>query len=132
MSGGSFNYLCHKDAGDLMNGGCGDLNDMVDELTSLGYAEDAARETASIVAEVNAARIRIEAKLERLNGVWHGMEWWRSGDWEEAKFKRELAEYRGTNLPTCSRCTGSGREPGTSMVACQNPGCASGKDTAGV
>jgi hypothetical protein len=131
MSGGSFNYLCHKDAADLFASGLGDAVDMADALAALGYAPDAAKETAALVAEARAAQARIDAKLERLQGVWKALEWWRSCDWSEQQFKRALAEYRGVELPTCSRCGGTGRERDT-MRACKNPGCANGKDVAGV
>lgn len=131
MSGGSFNYLCHKDASDLLRAGLSDAQEMGDALAALGYAPDAARETFAVIAEVRAAEARMDALLKRLEPVWHAMEWWQSCDWSEEQFKRALAEYRGADLPTCSRCGGEGRERGTAY-ACKNPGCANGKDVAGV
>lgn len=95
MSGGSFNYLCHKDASDLLQGSLCDAEDMVDALAALGYAPDAAQETAALIAEVRAADARINAKLDRLQGVWRAMEWWRSCDSDEAALRAALAEYRG-------------------------------------
>lgn len=132
MSGGSFNYLCHKVASDLLQGGREDLEHMIDALAALGYAPDAARESATVLAEVRAVEVRLDAQLQRLSGVWRAMEWWQSCDTSEQDFKRALAEYRGAELPTCSRCGGSGREPDSRFLACQNPGCANGKDTASI
>lgn len=131
MSGGSFNYLCHREPNELMVGGLGDMEEMVDALAGVGYAPDAAKETVKLIAEVRAAEARLEALTERLRPVWRAMEWWTSGDTGEADFKAALAKYRGVDVPACSRCGGTGRER-ESVVACQNPGCAGGKDTAGV
>jgi hypothetical protein len=128
MSGGSFNYLCHKDAAELLQGGTHDAAEMGDALAVLGYAPDAAEETHALIAEVRAAEARLNASLHRLRPVWKAMEWWQSCDWSENDFKRALAEYRGTELVACSRCEGTGREPGRRHYACTNPGCARGRD----
>ncbi len=132
MSGGSFNYLCHKDATALFEGGDEDLEHMVSALVALGYAPDAAEESAAMLAELRATEARLNASLKRLNGVWRGMEWWQSADTSEQQFKRALAEYRGHELPICSRCGGTGREPNKGGLACQNPDCANGRDTGGM
>jgi hypothetical protein len=96
MSGGSFNYLYAKGADDLVgHNGRADLEDMVDALAALGYAEDAAKESMAILAEVRAAEVRIQAMLDRLSPVWRAMEWWRSYDSDEEGVKRALAKYRG-------------------------------------
>jgi cell division septum initiation protein DivIVA len=95
VSGGGFNYLCLKDASDLFRAGLGDAQDMVDALAELGYAPDAAQETAALIAEVRAAEARISAKIDRLRDTWKAMEWWRSCDWGEDQLKAALAVYRG-------------------------------------
>lgn len=133
MSGGSFNYLYCKDAADLMQGHHEDFEYMLDALAATGYANDVAQETAWLMNELRAASIRIEAKIKRLEGPWHAMEWWKSCDWSENDFKRAVAEYRGIDLPDCKRCNGSGREPNKeSPLACRNPDCARGKDVENV
>ncbi len=131
MSGGSFNYLCHKQASDLLERGLRDVEEMATALGDLGYAVDAANRTADLLKDVRALEARLNAELRDLYGVWRAMEWWQSGDIGENAFKRALAEYRGIDLPTCSRCGGTGREH-NSFYACKNPGCAHGKDVAGV
>ena len=95
MSGGSFNYLCDaRDLEDLM-AKRHDLSDMVDALAHLGYAADAAQETASLLAQIRAANARAEASTERLRDVWKAVEWWKSGDRDEDAVKEALDKYRG-------------------------------------
>jgi hypothetical protein len=133
MSGGSsFNYLCHASSDELLYSRQSDLDDMIHALAALGYAPDATRESADVLAEARAAQARLDAKLARLHGVWRAMEWWQSGDTSEANFKADLAAYRGVKLPNCQRCLGTGLEPGKESYrhSCRNPNCAHGKDTA--
>lgn len=96
MSGGSFDYLCFKAVPDIFDAERS-LASMGDALAVLGYAPDAARETHAVLAEVRAARARIEAKLERLEGVWRAVEWWHSNDSTEDGVRRALADYRGAS-----------------------------------
>jgi hypothetical protein len=94
MSGGSYDYLCHKDIEDLFNMDR-QLQEMSDRLAGLGYADDAARETQEFILNLRQFRNRIEAAAKRLNGVWYAVEWWDSGDYGEEQVKEALAEYRG-------------------------------------
>jgi hypothetical protein len=97
MSGGSFNYLCHKSADDLMAyNGTADLEEMIADLEGLGYAEDAACALQEIQTIVNSQRARIDAKLKSLHGVMENLEWWRSCDRGEDQFKAALAEWRNS------------------------------------
>lgn len=92
MSGGSFNYLCHKDFSDLISAET-DIQQMADELARLGYAPDAAQETMEVLLEIRQARIRIEARTRRLNRVWQAIEWWQSGDYSEDAVKEAIRHY---------------------------------------
>ena len=94
MSGGSYDYLCCKDVGDLMLGE-GGLPYMADTLATLGYADDAARETTEFLMELRASRIRLEVMQRRLSRLWKAVEWWKSGDYGEDQVRDALAEYRG-------------------------------------
>lgn len=94
MSGGSFDYLCHKDVPELM-GRLDAIQEMADALAFLGYAEDAAKETQELIQTLKQMNIRLEVMKDRLSGVWKAMEWWRSGDWGEDQFKESLQLYRG-------------------------------------
>lgn len=96
MSGGSYNYLCTKDAGDLVGyQGEGDLVHMAERLAGLGYAEDAAKDAYDLLAMVRTQRARIDAALKRLYEVFYAVEWWDSADRSEDDVKEALAKYRG-------------------------------------
>ena len=92
MSGGSYNYLCYKDANEI-NQSEQDIKDMVERLSSLGYL-DAAKETESVLLEIRAFDVRMSARLERLSNVWQSVEWCDSGDWGEDSIKKAVEEYR--------------------------------------
>jgi hypothetical protein len=95
MSGGSFNYLFCKDAPDFFGyAPREDLERMAAALTDAGDAEDAARETEEILAIIAGTERRVDARLERLRGVWKAMEWWKSGDGGEDGLRAALTKYR--------------------------------------
>jgi len=93
MSGGSYNYLCHANADDLINK-TGDIQDMADRLASLGYAQDAAKETQALLLTVRQYENRIQAMKERLHDIWRAVEWWESGDSGEEGVRDALDKYR--------------------------------------
>lgn len=93
MSGGSYNYLCHKEATDLFEAE-GDLEGMSSRLAGLGYAKDAARETEELLLILRQVRVRIQARADRLNRIWRAVEWWDSCDVGEDAVKEALAKYR--------------------------------------
>ena len=95
MSGGSFNYLCRTWELDAVLNKMGDLQDMSNALSALGYAQDAARETEELLVILRQWEVQTAVRLDRLREVWKAMEWWRSRDWGEDQFKQTLAEYRG-------------------------------------
>lgn len=97
MSGGSYNYLCYKDGFELGDHE-GDLQAMADRLAGLGYAKDAAKETQELLLELRQYQNRIQTRIDRLKGVWHGVEWWDSCDSGEDGVKAELAKYRGEEV----------------------------------
>lgn len=94
MSGGSYNYLCHTwDLSDLTQKK-GDLADMFDRLAGLGYAEDAARETYTLLVQLRQFEIQTMVHVERLQDLWKAVEWWDSADTGEDSVKKALADYR--------------------------------------
>jgi len=95
MSGGSYNYLCHKSVDEILIGGMRDLQDMADRLAKLGYADDAARETQTLIHDIRAFLNRSETATERLADVWKNVEWWDSSDRGEDAVKAALTTYRG-------------------------------------
>lgn len=96
MSGGSYNYLCYKDAGELVNQQADDdLDRMVDRLAGLAYAQDAAAETEHLVLTIRQTRVRLQVMIDRLRPIWEGVEWWDSCDRSEEQLKEKLKAYRG-------------------------------------
>ena len=93
MSGGSYEYLCFKEADDLMNAQR-TIQAMADRLAGLGYAEDAALETTDLLLVIRQATVAIEARKRRLERVWRAVEWWDSCDSSEEDVKLALADYR--------------------------------------
>lgn len=93
MSGGSYDYICHKDIDELINMES-TIQDMADDLASLGYASDAAKETQSFLLSLRQCVNRLETMKDRLRPIWKAMEWWQSGDTGEDAFKKSLEKYR--------------------------------------
>lgn len=94
MSGGSYDYLCHKDPEELLVMDR-QLQEMADRLAGLGYAQDAALETQELILNLRQFRNRIEASSRRLCNVWRAVEWCDSGDTSEESIRLELQTYRG-------------------------------------
>lgn len=92
MSGGSYNYLCYKDA-DEIPAYKSELNKMRDRLTQLGHL-DAAKETESILLMLDAFEVRLQARIDRLRGVWQAVEWDGSMDGDEDDIKEAVEKYR--------------------------------------
>jgi hypothetical protein len=93
MSGGSYDYLCHKDAGEMFEMEH-QLQRMADTLAETGYAEDAAKETMGLLLEVRSCKVRLDARIQRLTQIWRAVEWWHSGDTGEEGVKLAIEEYR--------------------------------------
>ena len=96
MSGGSFNYVCHKLAmGEVAEVAAAryDLRQMADAMAAEGYPE-AAAPLAAIVARIDA----LDAWAQGLtrDGIYDltkAFEWWQSGDYGKDAFERALAAY---------------------------------------
>lgn len=93
MSGGSFDYLCFEELPQLISD-FRQLQRMSDTLAELGYADDAARETEELILFLRQLKNRAEIRINRLNGVWKAVEWWKSYDTSEESVHKALAEYR--------------------------------------
>ena len=93
MSGGSYNYLCHKNPEELV-GGQSCVDEMAERLSGLGYAGDAARETYELLLLIRQFETRAGLISERLYAVWRAVEWWDSCDSSEGVVKTELEKYR--------------------------------------
>jgi hypothetical protein len=92
MSGGSYNYLCHKEANELENH-LDDVESMRDRLIELGHL-DIAQETESLILTIKAFKVRINARLSRLQDVWKEVEWYDSGDSGKDSVNEAVDKYR--------------------------------------
>lgn len=98
MSGGSYNYLCHTFDLESLVAHRHNLRDMAERLGRLGWAKDAAVETRTLLADLDALEVHHEATRERLYEVWKAVEWWDSCDWSEDQVRTALLKYRGVDV----------------------------------
>lgn len=94
MSGGSLDYLCYKDAYDLLyQHSIESMEEVEDELLERGY-EDIAQDVRRLIEYCLTARNRITILKEQLNDVFHAVEWRRSADIGEDSLLKHLEDYR--------------------------------------
>lgn len=97
MSGGSYNYLCYKDAQDIVDYQT-DLADMQARLSGLDYAQVAAKDTQAVLDEIRVLFDSIEVKIKALQPIWRAVEWWDSNDSGEDAVKAAIANYKESEL----------------------------------
>lgn len=101
MSGGSFNYLCHKDAQQIMDGGLGDLREMAEALEDLGYyAKEPAERTRALYDRFNEVLNELDAEVQALAPVWKAKEWWQSCDWGADQFWKMVGAWEARQADT--------------------------------
>jgi len=92
MSGGSLNYLCYKQPEELFH--------YIDEMEKVEMelirqdAMDIAMDVRRLIEYIKTAENRIGVLSEQLNGVFHAVEWWESGDIGDASLAKALENYR--------------------------------------
>lgn len=91
MSGGSYNYLCFKDADDIL-GRIQDLRDMANRLD--GLCPEAAAETRAIFDGPRSLYAELEKRIERLGPLWKAVEWRDSSDWGQDQLDQAIADFR--------------------------------------
>lgn len=74
MSGGSFNYLYRAQDLEDLGSQLHELDEMACALAELGYAPDAAQETADLLARIRSANAHAQASTARLSEVWKAVE----------------------------------------------------------
>jgi hypothetical protein len=74
MSGGSYNYLCFKDASQISDS-AHHVKAMQDRLKGLGYEAESS-ETQEILDLLN----EVNNKIDKISDVWRAVEWMDSGD----------------------------------------------------
>ena len=100
MSGGYYDYLCHKCANrELYEEDLATIEAMAKDLEEGGFWSAADR-SRDVVAKIRGAY----AIADRLMGVWQAQEWYKSNDWSleqvkeannkyiEAELRREILE----------------------------------------
>lgn len=121
MSGGSYEYLFLIGT-DEIGRHIDQVERMADRLGGLGYAQDAARETESVMLLLRQFEVRMSVRLERLSSLWRAVELWDSGDSGEDDVKRALLEFRcdlrmryDRAATEVARAEGSGYGRGTAL-----------------
>ena len=94
MSGGSFNYLCYAETHELLEHyRISDMEVMEQKLIAMGYV-DIARDVRRLIEYCKSAENRISVLFEQLEGVFHDIEWNRSGDIGDENLIKTLERYR--------------------------------------
>lgn len=88
MSGGSFNYLCHRSAVDIFHGD--DLTRMAEQLESMGYA---ARAAAEATRRIVAKQDELDAAIADIAPVWRAIEWWQSCDFSQQEAWKAIGAW---------------------------------------
>lgn len=91
MSGGSYDYLYIKEPEDLFYNP--HIDNMVDRLIELD-APDAATELEQVNLILQNARVRVNARMERLKGILKAVEWYDSCDSGLDAVEGALERYR--------------------------------------
>ena len=92
MSGGSHNYLCWAEMPDII-GRTADMEEMEQTLIQMGYS-DIAKDVRRLIEYCKSAEIRIGVLFERLENVFHDIEWYHSADIGEESLIKSLEQYR--------------------------------------
>lgn len=95
MSGGSFNYLCHRDIEEMLTWSDDDLDGMIDELRHRGYdkAADDSEAFKQRITELRNTIAQMECEIASLRDVWRAVEWRCSSDIGDAELEREVQRY---------------------------------------
>src|SRR4051812_30607349 len=98
MSGGSFNYLCYKDAESLVTQNPSELHEMGERLKQLGWTKQLAQHEA-IMTKLEKIRAELESLDRDISGiapVWKAVEWNDSLDGSDL-FDKLQKHYRKGN-----------------------------------
>lgn len=92
MSGGSLNYLCFKEPEELFH--CIEEMEKAEQVLLQRGAQDIARDVRRLIEYVKSAENRISVLSEQLNGIFHAVEWYQSGDYGEDTLRKRIEQYR--------------------------------------
>jgi hypothetical protein len=88
MSGGSYNYLCWADLGDIGSKQA-DLEAMAARLDGINPDSHAATDTREVLAILAA----LDFAIRRLSDVWKAVEWRDSYDYADDQMMEAITEY---------------------------------------
>lgn len=93
MSGGNFNYLCHKELRELLHHPM--LEEMAKTLEDQFPASRAAIDTRALIDRFDQLQADLDAEPARTlhQDVWHDIEWWQSGDYPKESARAAIAAY---------------------------------------
>ena len=91
MSGGSYDYLCFRDEGDIFSH-IGNLRDMAARLDEV--CPEAAAETRALFDGPRSLMAELEARIKRLTDLWKAVEWRDSSDWTDAQLAQAVEQFR--------------------------------------
>lgn len=101
MSGGYFNYLCGKDAADLLGDGAReDLHAMASALRMRADGAEVADATFAVLQDARESLLRLQSRIDQLRDVWKALEWKHSGDWGEERVRQAITDYRARHPST--------------------------------
>lgn len=92
MSGGSYDYLCWKEAADLLENPY-QLGEMATDLKVHFPGSLAAKDTDDLVRLIAHYRAEVERRRSLLEDVWHAQEWWQSNDYGSDQVQEAVEKY---------------------------------------
>lgn len=92
MSGGSLNYLCYKEPKQLFDH-IDDMEEVEFVLLRAGYA-DIAKDVRRLIEYVKTAENRISVLRDKLENVFHAVEWYCSADYSRDSLIAAFDLYR--------------------------------------
>jgi hypothetical protein len=98
MSGGSYNYLCNKNASELRESE-DDLLAMIDKINELGYSIIATdcKYLLHCINSIKIAESKIHQKMKDLYNVFLSVEWYVSGDFDIDCVETSMNDYAERN-----------------------------------
>lgn len=92
MSGGSLDYLCFAEPGELFDR-VREMEEVEQFLTEHG-AEDIASDVRRLIEYIKTAQNRIGVLFDQLSDIFHAVEWRMSGDYGDNDVQLAVSQYR--------------------------------------
>lgn len=92
MSGGSLNYLCFAEPGELFDR-VREMEEVEQFLTEHG-AEDIASDVRRLIEYIKTAQNRIDVLFDQLSDIFRAVEWRMSGYYDDNAVQLVVSQYR--------------------------------------